>query len=114
MRSSIKARIRAIEEKLNQTCPKRDLGYYFYELGEEIDELKYLKKELSKEYSSVYFLPVVDPAVMRLKTACVKYGELTKNYSRTYPLLTDDVLAASHEYLRAVSEVRKKYTPTLL
>lgn len=114
MRSSIKARLRAIEEKLNQTCPKRYLGYCFLEPGEEIDELKDLKKDLSKEYSSVYFLPIVDPAVMRLKAACVKYGELTKNYSGTYPPLTDDVLEASHEYLRAVSEVRKKYTPTPL
>jgi hypothetical protein len=40
MRSSIKARFSAIEEKLNLAFPKQDIGYYFLELGEEIDDLK--------------------------------------------------------------------------
>lgn len=111
MRSSIKARLSAIEEKLNLAFPKQDIGYYFLEPEEEIADLK---KDLCKKYFNVYFLPVADPAVIRLKAACVKYGELTKNYSGPHPPLTGEMLKASHEYLRAVSEVREKYMLTSL
>jgi hypothetical protein len=102
VRSSVKARLSAIEEKLNLAFPKQDIGYCFLEPGEEVDDLK---KGLSEKYSNVCFLPVGDPAVIRLKAACVKYGELTKNHSGPHPPLTDEVLEVSHEYLRACLKI---------
>lgn len=106
MRSSIRTRLSAIEETLNQAYPKQEIGYCFLKPGEEIENLK---EKLSEEYSNVYFLPIEDPVVMRLKAASVKYGELTKNHSGPHPPLTAEVIEASNEYLRAVSEVHHKY-----